>query len=481
VATVTLTDVIVEATTQTGLVVTLGDVRVQATTPPTASVVTLSGVTVAATAPAATVTAVLGGVSVYATLPPSTLTATLAGVTVAATTGTAATAPSRDRLIVLHRKVAGAPKTMVIHRKGSPVATRLYRVDRTVKAPIVGVLDRQAAPLSYPSKYAPYQGVIRSFVVDANWSAIEPTSGQRDWSSLDTKIAGLLAWDSAATIRIRLYAGIQSPAWAMAACGTVQLVDSQSGVPYSTIRGWTPEAIAAMTALLNDMGQRYDSNPAIRGVNFFTGGQQFSPEWTITGYGSSANRAAYVAAGYNADAHIAAVKTMITAHAAAFPHTTMTLWCPTGFQYINADGTSGGVKYTVVSDVIAHAATVLGSRLEVGATSAAPACWTSGVYPTLAAACGSAVKMSEQTEILGTATSINGNGMEPANPDLGYLALRTTLTQAAANGRRAEELPAGYADDGPVPSGGMPPGETSVQRLPPALVPAINAALAANT
>jgi hypothetical protein len=57
----------------------------------------------------------------------------------------------------------------------------------------------------------------------------------------------------------------------------------------------------------------------------------------------------------------------------------------------------------------------------------------------------------------------------------------TTLTQAAANGRRAEELPAGYADDGPVPSGGMPPGETSVQRLPPALVPAINAALAANT
>ena len=70
--------------------------------------------------------------------------------------------------------------------------------------------------------------------------------------------------------------------------------------------------------------------------------------------------------------------------------------------------------------------------------------------------------------------------MEPANPDLGYLALRTTLTQAAANGRRAEELPAGYADDGPVPTGGMPPGETSVQRLPPALVPTINAAFAAN-
>jgi hypothetical protein len=153
---------------------------------------------------------------------------------------------------------------------------------------VVGPVDRQ--------RQTPKLGVT-ACVVGASWADLEPSRGTYDFTGLDRQFDE--ADGNGLRYRLRLYFGTEAPTWAKTNFGFVKLTDPQTANSYTTARWWGPGAIEAMEALDQAVADRYGSREGLAEKQWDTWGSQFSAENNIRQSGTPANRAAYLAAGYD--------------------------------------------------------------------------------------------------------------------------------------------------------------------------------------
>ncbi len=107
-----------------------------------------------------------------------------------------------------------------------------------LKPMIHGLVDRKGLP---PSQWL---GHISGFVVNVNWSDLQPTSGapMKSNNAIDQAIAQVRSLEAQGVlaINIRFYAGVNAPEWAKAIDGPpVQIFDPSAGRGGTIGRFWT--------------------------------------------------------------------------------------------------------------------------------------------------------------------------------------------------------------------------------------------------
>ena len=136
-----------------------------------------------------------------------------------------------------------------------------------LKPQLSGLLDRQQMP--DPA----YAAVMGGWVVNVPWAELEPQPGQlAPDNELDRAIAAARGWNQAHPahplfLKLRVVAGIESPAWVKARFGPPLAVTSpQNGKAGTVPRFWTPELMAAYAGLHARLAAKYDAVPELREV-----------------------------------------------------------------------------------------------------------------------------------------------------------------------------------------------------------------------
>lgn len=197
------------------------------------------------------------------------------------------------------------------------------------KARCAGIVDRGGRP-AVPGA---------SVVIQFNHADVETSQGVYNWSVIDNAIAKSIS-AGAVGVRLRPSSGEWAPAWAKQAFGTVHIVDAQTGAAWDSVRFWTPGFQAAARAFDAAMAARYDSNNRVREVMAWPNGSEFSCEAMLRQFGPSANRQAYLAAGYSYTVDQANILAWVDHFASTWTRTHMQTWVSSCFQQINTDGTS---------------------------------------------------------------------------------------------------------------------------------------------
>jgi len=133
-----------------------------------------------------------------------------------------------------------------------------------LKAVIHGLIDRSGMP---PAGYP-----VNAWVVQVDWSALQPQQGGpiAANNAIDMAIAQAQAMNAHGghvALKLRVYAGINSPPWAMQLGGApFPVTDASSGVSGMSPRFWTPQFDQAYAALQTALAAKYDNVPEIREV-----------------------------------------------------------------------------------------------------------------------------------------------------------------------------------------------------------------------
>jgi len=196
------------------------------------------------------------------------------------------------------------------------------------KPRVAGIVDRGGRPA------VPGACVVIQF----NHADVETSQGVYDWSVVDNAIATSIS-AGAVGVRLRPSSGEWAPAWAKAKFGTVHIVDAQTGAQWDTVRFWTPGFQAVAQAFDAAMAARYDSDDRVREVMAWPNGSEFSCETMLRQFGPSANRQAYLAAGYSYTVDQANILAWVDHFASTWTRTHMQTWVSSCFQQINANGT----------------------------------------------------------------------------------------------------------------------------------------------
>lgn len=127
------------------------------------------------------------------------------------------------------------------------------------KPTMAGLVDREGLPSLTE------RGFVKSFVVQVRWAQLQPAPGQLSTGFIDAALAQAPA---GARVKLRLFAGRDSPAWAMALDGPpLRLTHPEVRGEFEVPRFWGPrfgQAYAALQALL---AARYDANPLVAEVS----------------------------------------------------------------------------------------------------------------------------------------------------------------------------------------------------------------------
>ena len=313
----------------------------------------------------------------------------------------------------------------------------------SVKPEISGVCDRQhQAP-------AAYLGVVNCFVVQADWSALQPTQGGPIASNnvIDQAIASVNQQNAAnpglnLRIKLRVYAGVAAPDWAKQLDGPpVTLKDPQTGALIGTVpRFWTTRFGAAYDNLMQQLAARYDNAPALLEVAVSRCTTQFAEPF-LRQANDPDNRAAYLAAGYTTAQDEACLQAQIDTHARLWQHTRSGLaFSP--FQSFDSSGVHQDEAFT--EQMMDYCRSVLGSRCVLGNNTISwplPGGNYTSMYGKIAALGG---PIYFQTA---TAAKIGD--------------WQATLDWAAQEGAGMVELPAGYDPAWPLPD--LTPYDTRLQ------------------
>jgi hypothetical protein len=153
----------------------------------------------------------------------------------------------------------------VVHRSSPNAVISVPTKPALVKAPVVGLVDRHHAPT------ASYAGVVRSFVVDTTWASVQPVQGGPivHPNAIDNAIK--LARSNGMSLKLRVAAGIDAPAWAKTLDGppmtfyyTAATVSSAGTVAGTVGHFWTPKFAAAYADLQAKLAAAYDDVPQVR-------------------------------------------------------------------------------------------------------------------------------------------------------------------------------------------------------------------------
>ena len=173
----------------------------------------------------------------------------------------------------------------------------------TLKPLLTGLLDRTGPPS------AEFENVIRSYVVNVNWSSLQPKRrGALRTSGLDRQLAE--ARSNGARVKLRILAGIHSPRWTKK--GGIKLRDPQGGRGKAPLF-WTKSFGRAYNDLQRKMAARYDANQTVAEV-VISRCTTFYAEPFVRQTAIKKNRTAMLRAGYTAKRDKKCHKSQIKAH-----------------------------------------------------------------------------------------------------------------------------------------------------------------------
>jgi hypothetical protein len=175
-----------------------------------------------------------------------------------------------------------------------------------VKPLLTGLLDRTGPPP------ANLESVVHSYVVNVNWSSLQPSAGSLNTATLDRALSAARSTDS--RVKLRILAGIHAPAWAKKRGGApVKLRDDHDGSTGTIPRFWTRSFGRAYADLQRKLAARYDNNSTLaeivvsRCTTFYA--EPFIRQTSVT-----SNRRALLHAGYTMRKDKACHKQEVNAH-----------------------------------------------------------------------------------------------------------------------------------------------------------------------
>lgn len=115
-----------------------------------------------------------------------------------------------------------------------------------------------------------HPGVYTAAVIDLFWSQLEPQQGVFDDSALTSALASLAAYNAKnpstpVTAKLRIFMGVGTPAWVIAATGGVTLTDA-SGNSGQVGQFWTSAYQGFWRGLQVHLAAEYDNSPMISEV-----------------------------------------------------------------------------------------------------------------------------------------------------------------------------------------------------------------------
>ena len=113
-----------------------------------------------------------------------------------------------------------------------------------------------------------HPGVYSAAVIELTWAQLEPQPNQFDDSTLVSALQNVqdynLKYPSTPLVaKLRIFAGVNSPAWVMQQAGSVVLTDSKTNTNYTEPDFWTATYSQLWTALQNHLASEYDTNALI--------------------------------------------------------------------------------------------------------------------------------------------------------------------------------------------------------------------------
>jgi hypothetical protein len=207
-----------------------------------------------------------------------------------------------------------------------------------LKPVLRGLLDRSGLP---PSSYV---GSLAGYVVNVDWSQLQPTSGATiaPNNPIDQAIAQVRALNAAGHthlgLKIRLYSGIWAPGWVKSLGGSpISITNPQSGQTGTIGRFWTDLFGDAYDRLETLLAAEYDQVPEVREITI-SRCTTFYDEPFIRDISDPSTVSALIAAGYTLAADQTCQEQEIAA-ATVWQHTHSDL-AFNPYQVINPDGTT---------------------------------------------------------------------------------------------------------------------------------------------
>lgn len=164
---------------------------------------------------------------------------------------------------------------------------------------------------------------VDGIAIREDWSALEPSEGNFDFSYLDSEVARAAAAGKKVLLRVLTQAN--KPAWvtaAVAAAGGKFFTFDKDGVSTSIPVFWDPTFITKKKAMISALGAHFTGNPAIRvvAVSFANAS---SEDWSVPHTPPDISQWNQV--GYTSQKLLDTGKTLIDAAMAAFPNQMVTL------------------------------------------------------------------------------------------------------------------------------------------------------------
>lgn len=293
----------------------------------------------------------------------------------------------------------------------------------TLKAPMVGVVDRQRQPT------LEYQNIVSGWIVKVNWADLQPTPDTLNTSAIDAAVSAAVQQEQRTRkpvgLKLRVYAGTSAPQWAKELGGAPVAVYDAADAAEGTIgRFWKAEFGNAYTQLQQRLALRYDTVPQIRDI-VVSRCSTFYAEPMLRQISDGRTVASLLAAGYSIEADQICHREALAAHQVWAKTRTSMAFNP--YQAIYADGSSKNVVEPAIA-LMDECRTKLGRRCVLGNNSIRD------------------VDQGRLYEPLYEAIRIRGGDRYFQTATLERLtSLSATISWAIDQGAECVELPAGYA------------------------------------
>lgn len=124
----------------------------------------------------------------------------------------------------------------------------------------------QTAPTNTFAELNAHPGVYSAAVINLTWAQLEPTQGTFDDTALTTALANLATYNAQNPTtpvvgKLRIFMGLGTPAWVIAATGGVTITDSFGSGTAGEF--WTPQYDALWVALQNHLASEFDTNAMV--------------------------------------------------------------------------------------------------------------------------------------------------------------------------------------------------------------------------